>query len=162
VLADFAIHWFDLAACFFAGRAARRVYAAVGRAPGQRARPPMLARAVIEFDGGQAALGFNATVVHGQEDRTFVAGTGGTIASVGPSLSEQQVTLSTAGGRARPRLEGTWFREGFHGAMGELLCAIEEGREPAHSARDNLRSLELASAAIESARSGQPQALARG
>jgi len=162
VLSDFAIHWFDLAACFFGGRAARRVYAAVGRAPGQRARPPMLARAVIEFDGGQAALGFNATVVHGQEDRTLVAGTAGTIASVGPSLSEQHVTLSTAEGYARPRLEGTWFREGFHGAMGELLCAIEEGREPSNGARENLRSLALVFAAIESARDGEPKELARG
>ena len=40
--------------------------------------------------------------------------------------------------------------------MGELLCAIEEEREPGHGARDNLRSLELCFAALKSADSGQP------
>jgi phosphopantetheinyl transferase (holo-ACP synthase) len=35
--------------------------------------------------------------------------------------------------------------------MGELLCAVEEGREPGNNARDNLNSLALAFAAMESA-----------
>jgi predicted dehydrogenase len=39
--------------------------------------------------------------------------------------------------------------------MGELLCAVEEGREPLNGARENLRSLALAFAAIESARTGR-------
>ena len=34
--------------------------------------------------------------------------------------------------------------------MGELLCAIEDGRQPSHSARNNLRSLELCFAAVAS------------
>ncbi|MGH9838896.1 MAG: Gfo/Idh/MocA family oxidoreductase, partial [Blastocatellia bacterium] len=88
-----------------------------------------------------------------QEDRTFVAGTGGSIASIGPSLSEQTVTLYTEAGVAQPRLDGTWFREGFHGAMGELLSAIEEDRTPSNNARDNLRGLSLCFAAVASARS---------
>ena len=36
--------------------------------------------------------------------------------------------------------------------MGELLCAIEEEREPLNSARDNLRSLRLCQAALRSVR----------
>ena len=48
------------------------------------------------------------------------------------------------------------FPDGFHGTMGELLCAIEEGREPSHSARNNLRSLALCYAAVASAETGQP------
>ena len=40
--------------------------------------------------------------------------------------------------------------------MGELLCAIEEDREPNNSARSNLKSLELCFAALKSADSGQP------
>ncbi|HVA91205.1 MAG TPA: gfo/Idh/MocA family oxidoreductase, partial [Chloroflexota bacterium] len=101
---------------------------------------------------------FDATVVHGQEDRTFLAGTKGSAISSGPSLSDQRVILTTAEGTSSPKLEGTWFREGFHGAMGELLCAIEEDREPLHGARGNLRGLELAFAAIASAREGVPKA----
>jgi predicted dehydrogenase len=154
VLHDFGIHWFDLASHFFDGREALRIAAFATRAAGQRAKPPMLAQAIIEFDGGQASLAFNASVEHGQEDRTVVAGSNGTIISAGPSLSEQTITLYTAEGYARPALEGTWFREGFHGAMAELLCAVEEGREPVNNARDNLRGLGLCFAAIASASEG--------
>lgn len=150
ILSDFGIHWFDLAACFFGERKVLNVFAAATRAIGQQAQPPMLAQAMIEFEGGLASLFFNANVIHGQEDRTVVAGTNGTIVSRGPSLSEQTVTLFTAEGCAQPKLEGTWFREGFHGAMAELFCAIEEQREPSNNARDNLKSLELCFAAIES------------
>ena len=38
--------------------------------------------------------------------------------------------------------------------MGELLCAIEEGRAPINSARENLHSLALCFAAIASASEG--------
>ncbi|MBO0725491.1 MAG: Gfo/Idh/MocA family oxidoreductase [Blastocatellia bacterium] len=154
VLYDFGVHWFDLAAHFFEGREARRVSAFATRASGQRARPPMLAQAIIEFEDGQASIVFNANVEHGQEDRTVIAGTGGAIVSAGPSLSEQAVTIYTSEGHAKPALEGTWFREGFHGAMAELLCAIEEDREPVNNARDNLRGLGLCFAAIASAADG--------
>ena len=157
VLYDFAIHWFDIVTVFFSTRPAQSVYAASSRATGQRARPPMLAHAVIDYDGAQATLAFDATVAYGQQDRTFLAGTRGTAVSTGPSLSEQSVEIYTAEGYATPVLQGTWFREGFHGAMAELLCAIEEDREPLHGARGNLRSLELAFAAIASAHDGLPK-----
>jgi hypothetical protein len=39
--------------------------------------------------------------------------------------------------------------------MGELLLAVEEGREPSNGAGANLRSLAIAFAAIESARTGR-------
>jgi predicted dehydrogenase len=71
-------------------------------------------------------------------------------------LSEQTVTLHTEHGHASPQLEGTWFTSGFQGAMGELLCAIEEKREPSHSARGNLDTLALCFAALASANTGQP------
>ena len=41
--------------------------------------------------------------------------------------------------------------------MGELLCAIEEGREPQNSARDNLHSLEVCFAACASSLDGAPK-----
>src|SRR5215468_2475043 len=154
VLYDFGVHWFDLAAHFFEGREALRVSAFATRAPGQRAKPPLLAQAIIEFEDGQASIVFNANVEHGQEDRTVVAGTEGSIVSAGPSLSEQSITIYTAEGHARPALEGTWFLEGFHGAMAELLCAIEERREPVNNARGNLRGLGLCFAAIASVADG--------
>jgi predicted dehydrogenase len=154
ILYDFAIHWFDLICHFFGDRAPQSVYAAARVAPGQRAKPPFLAHAAIEFERGQATLAFNAACAHGQEDRTTVAGSLGTLRSIGPSLTKQQVTLHTAAGSASPVLAGGWFPEGFQGAMGELLCAIEGNREPLSSARQNLRSLALCLSALDSAERG--------
>ncbi len=156
ILYDFGIHWFDLATCFFGDRKAESVFAMATRSQAQKAKPPMLAQAMIQYPGGQASIIFNADVRHGQEDRTYIAGSLGSICSTGPSLSEQVVTMYTAEGWARPQLEGTWFREGFQGAMAELLCAIEEGRTPFNAARNNLSSLELCFAAIESSIQRRP------
>jgi hypothetical protein len=104
----------------------------------------------------QVRMNFNAAVTFGQTDRTVIAGSLGTLESVGPSLSEQKMKLSTAEGIAFPDLTGTWFANGFQGTMCELLCAIEEKREPKNSARNNLRTLALCFAAISSANSGTP------
>lgn len=156
VLFDFGIHWFDMAARLMRGRKARRVWASVERMEGQKMAPPILAQVAIDYPGAQVRLAFNGHVVHGQEDRTTVCGTHGTLRSWGPSLSEQTVSVHTAAGEARPTLEGTWFTSGFQGAMGELLCAIEEKREPANGARENLESLALCFAALASAERGEP------
>lgn len=157
VLYDFAIHWFDIVSHLLQGRQVNQVVGSRSRAIGQTARPPMLAQAMIEFEGGQASLVFDAHVPFGAEDHTYIAGTRGTITSRGPNLAEQQVTLFTADGIAKPQLVGNWFPDGFHGTMGELLCAIEEDREPINSARENLDSLALCFAAIESAGDGLPR-----
>ena len=154
ILSDFAIHWFDIATAFFGERRAQKVFATAARSSTQWARPPFLAHACAEFDGGQATFAFNADTAFGQEDRTTIVGARGTLRSVGPGLMQQRVTLHTAEGVASPELEGCWFPDGFHGAMAELLCAIEENREPLNSARANLRSLALCFAAVESAESG--------
>jgi predicted dehydrogenase len=117
----------------------------------------MLAQAIVELEGGQASLVFDAHTRFGPLDTTYVVGTQGTLSSSGPDLGNQTVTLYTEAGRAVPELRGTWFNDGFHGAMGELLCSVEEGREPLNSARGNLKSLELCFAAIAAARSGTAQ-----
>ena len=156
VLFDFGIHWFDLAARVMRERKPERVWASVARAAGQTMKPPMLAQVVADYPGAQVRLNFNGHVRHGQEDRTVICGSAGTLRSFGPSLSEQTVELHTAQGRAVVPLEGTWFTSGFQGAMGELLCAIEDDREPANSARNNLDSLALCFAALASADTGAP------
>jgi predicted dehydrogenase len=154
VLYDFAIHWFDFLASL-AGPRLQSVFATATRARGQTARVPLLAQALVRMDGGQANLSFDGATALGPRDTTSVTGTLGSLTSVGPNLGEQKVTLTTAEGSASPVLEGTWFNDGFRGAMGELLCAIEEDREPENSARGNLRSLALCFAAIASAREGR-------
>jgi predicted dehydrogenase len=150
---DFAIHWFDFVVSLIGGRATS-VFATRNRAAGQRVAPPLLAQALVQFDGGQASLIFDAAAKFGPKDWTYIAGTSGTVSSTGPDLGEQTVELATAAGVARPALQGTWFNDGFAGAMGELLCAVEENREPLNGARGNLDSLALAFAAIASSRRG--------
>jgi predicted dehydrogenase len=157
VLLDFGIHWFDMTVRLLQGRRPERVWASVARSTFQKMKPPMLAHVGVDYPGAQVRLSFNGHVRLGQEDRTVIAGSSGTLRSFGPSLSEQSVTVYTPACQATPKLEGTWFTNGFMGAMGELLCAIEERREPENAAAGNLDSLALAFAAMVSADTGQPQ-----
>jgi len=156
LLYDFAIHWFDILTTFI-DRPAQRVFASFTRSPSQEARPALLAQALVEYENAQATLVFDADVKFGQLDTTFVAGSKGTITSTGPSLTEQRVMLYTDRGHASPKLKGNWFPDGFHGTMAELLCAIEENRQPSNSAANNLKSLALCFAAVQSAETGKPQ-----
>jgi predicted dehydrogenase len=157
VLYDFAIHWFDIVTCFFGAKPWQRVYASNARATGQPVQPPLLGQALVEYEDAQASLVFDANLKFGPQDTTYIGGTKGSILSTGPHLGDQTVTIFTEQGQAQPQLEGSWFPDGFAGAMGELLCAIEENREPQNSARNNLRGLELCFAACQSARDHQPK-----
>jgi len=156
ILYDFGIHWFDIVSCFMKGKKPLRVSASAATAPGQKVKPPLLSQAVVEYTGGQASILFDANTLFGEQDSTFVSGTRGSAWSVGPDLNLQAVTLATAEGLARPALSGTWFPDGFHGTMAELLRSVEEKREPENSARNNLDSLALCFAAIASAGAAGP------
>jgi predicted dehydrogenase len=156
ILYDFAIHWFDLVTSLLGPAGFRRVYASAMRSATQTIVPPLLAHASIECASAQATLIFDAHTQVGRLDRTLAIGNLGMIRSEGASSETQRVELVTAAGVARPRLKGTWFPDGFHGTMGELMCAIEERREPTNSARNNLASLALCFAAVASAERGQP------
>jgi predicted dehydrogenase len=158
LLYDFAIHWFDFTASVFAGKTPRRIYANVTRSAAQSATPPLLAQALVEYDDAQASLIFDGDAKFGAEDRTTIVGTRATARSAGPSLSDQQVTFYSADGWFSPKLEGTWFVEGFQGTMAELLSAIEDNRQPLNNARDNLKSLAMCFAAVRSADTGRPVA----
>jgi predicted dehydrogenase len=105
---------------------------------------------LVRLDGGQASLIFDGGAPHAPRDTTYIGGTDGSLMSDGPDLGSQNLTLTTSEGIARPKLEGKWFNDGFRGAMGELLCAIEQDRTPENSAQENLRSLALAFAAVRS------------
>src|SRR5271169_6628048 len=158
VLWDFGIHWFDFLVSVIGDRALR-VHATTARAAGQTVRPLLLAQALVSFAGGQASLTFDGDTRYGPQDSTVVIGTRGTVSSRGPDLGEQWVELHTDAGVARPALQGSWFNDGFAGAMGELLCAIGEDREPLNSARGNLASIQPCQAAVRSSRTGETVSL---
>ncbi|MFT5465116.1 MAG: putative dehydrogenase [Verrucomicrobiales bacterium] len=156
VLYDFGVHWFDCVSSLMKGREPKRVFASALRFDEQVFRPPAIASAIVDFDGAQARLCFNAHTKLGEEDVTTVVGTKGTLRSRGPGLNDQpEMEVFLEAGQCRVPLEGCWFESGFEGAMGEMLCAIEEDREPNNSARGNLKSLELCFAALKSADTGE-------
>jgi predicted dehydrogenase len=103
-----------------------------------------------------ASLVFYADTRFGSQDRTYVTGSDASIVSIGANEKQQMLTVYLAGGTVTPELKGSWFDDGFAGTMGELLCAIEEGRPSSISARDNLKSLELCFAAVASAEQHSP------
>jgi predicted dehydrogenase len=169
LLFDFAIHQFDLIACLFPDRTPTSVSAHAAQAPARADDPPALVSMTVEYDDALATMTLDAGARHGGTDRTVVVGTEGTFVSSGPERpraandpaprwpwDEQTVSLHTDAGTATPALEGSWNPDGWHGAMAELLSAIAEDREPVHAGRDNLRSLELCYAAVESAERGAP------
>lgn len=156
ILYDFAIHWFDILSCFMGDQQPRSVYATTGKSASQAIAQPLLAQVLVEYDHAQASLVFDADTQHGPLETTYVTGPLGTLSSRGVDSNRQQVTLSVGRQRRNPQLIGRWFPDGFHGTMGELLCAIEENREPTHSAKNNLRSLALCFAAVASAQQRVP------
>lgn len=158
ILYDFAIHWFDFVASVTQGRA-QSVVAMAANASGQTAKVPLMAQVLVRMKGGQASFVFDGGATYGPRDSTYISGTKGSLQSDGPDLGRQTVTLTTDQGRAQPKLQGTWFNDGFRGAMGALLVAIEDDTEPANGAAENLHSLAMAFAAIQSRREGREVAI---
>jgi len=156
ILYDFAIHWFDFVTTIFSEQTPKSVYASATRSANQDIMPPLVAQATIEYPESQASLVFDASVPQGGWDRVLVSGSRGILRSDGIDHERQRVEFRSNAGSFSPKLEGTWFPDGFHGTMGELLCAIEEKRQPTHSARNNLRSLELCFAAVASSVRHEP------
>lgn len=157
ILYDFAIHWFDIVRCLLPEARAERVYATISHVPDQPIMPPLAATVAIDFDRAQASFAFDALTRFGQQDSTTVIGDRATATSRGPDLQHQNVTITDAHGSYRPKLTGKWFSDGFAGTMLELLSAIDADRPSIIDGRDNLDSLALCFAAIESAETGRPQ-----
>ena len=156
LLYDFAIHWFDMLRCYFPGQEALQVTAILATAPEQGVRPPLLANVIVQFPKGQGSIQLRGSTGFGPWDQTYITGTKGTIRSEGTGINEQVVSAWTADGTGSPVLQGKWFPDGFDGTMSELLSAIEEKRQPSNSGRNNLGTVAVALAAMESAERGVP------
>ena len=155
ILYDYGIHFFDIVTVWMGNKQAKRVFAGITRSLNQKAAPPLLAQALIEYEGAQVSIVFDGNQGIGGEDSFFIGGTKGSILSTGPDLDQHILEIRTREGIYRPNLEGSWFPDGFHGTMGELLCAIKEKRIPWNNASDNLKSLQLCFAACASADRGK-------
>jgi predicted dehydrogenase len=64
--------------------------------------------------------------------------------------SEFRIPNSRLGYWFQPRWKEVWFPDAFVGTMAQLLCALEENREPEISGQDNLKTMALVEACYRS------------
>ncbi|MCG8649697.1 MAG: Gfo/Idh/MocA family oxidoreductase [Pirellulales bacterium] len=69
-----------------------------------------------------------------------------------PTPSTIDFTTTATGKWHRPRWKKVWFPDAFVGPMAELLVSLENGRPPAMSGVDNLKTMALVDACYQSAR----------
>lgn len=157
ILWDFGIHWFDIIAQLFkhAGPATS-VYAHLGVRPGQAIIVPTWAQVLIEFENASATLVLRGSSRFREQGRYRVDGDKGAILHEGAPLGGDFVEVHSGEGVARVDLLGTWWTNGMHATMAELMRSIEEGRAPSNAARASLPGLALCFAALQSARSHEP------
>ena len=156
-IVDHGIHYIDLSR-YFTGRTPERVKATTVMVPGQAAVSPMIYSILCEYEKSaniMATLHFNNIVqVPGTMSRHewFVDGTLGSA-----SISNTELVVSFKDSPQSKRvfqIQGSWFPDAFGGSMGELMRALNENREPTTSGRDNLNSIKIAYAAVESSETG--------
>lgn len=157
MLGDYSIHWIDITRCWL-DQPPLAARAMTYRTPNQ---PPTAKEdwggwISFEYENGVNALirqtGCSKTADPGQ--LFWIHGDRGTIRGrIGDAGfgGEDELTVETADGTAAQPLRGRWFNDGFAGTMAELLSAISEDREPYHSGRHHLLSLEMTLAACRSA-----------
>lgn len=150
---DYAIHWIDITRCWMGNKKAIGVRAREYRTPHQPIEsiaPYGMWIELVYEDGSNAMIRSAGTSETKKGGHLFWAhGSLGTIRG-SIQLGSDYVELEKGDISARYHLEGAWYMDGFAGAMGELLCAIDEHREPYHSAQHNLLSLQLTLAACRS------------
>jgi predicted dehydrogenase len=157
VIYDYFEHWIDICRCWLDGKTVQAVRALDYRTPDQppEARSPWAAWVEAHYEEGESAL--VRSVGEGRTERPscpfWVHGTEGTIRG-SVLLGSDFIELERNGVSTRYSLEGAWYPDGFAGALGELVTAIAEDREPFNSARHNLLSLQMTLAACRSAEGG--------
>ena len=160
-IVDHGIHYVDLSR-YFSGYTPLRVKATTAMVPGQNAVSPMIYTILFEYEESSqimTTLHFNnivsAPALH--DHLWFLDGTRGSALLSNPmGTAKLSVSLKDSPEQVQTyEIAGTWGYEGFAGSMGEMLRSMEEGREPACTGRDNLDSIRMAVAAVESAGSGE-------
>ncbi len=160
LLTDYLLHWVDITRGWLSdggAGAVSRVQAVDSRVPGQpaEARNPWSATLSMATEtGATATLRITGSNVSSQPGCPFwVHGTTGTLRG-SVLLDSDRLELDDGSTRTSVELSGAWFVDGFAAAMGELMCAVEEHREPENSAADAARSVAVVLAARDSADSG--------
>jgi predicted dehydrogenase len=160
LLTDYLLHWVDITRTWLADGGAGRVVSVQAvdcRVPGQpaEARNPWSATLSMSASAGATAvLRIPGNVVSSEPGCPFWVH--GTDASLQGSVLLDSDRLQVDDGLTRTAvsLSGAWFVDGFAAALGELMCAVAEDRQPENSAADAAESVRLVLAARESAEYG--------
>lgn len=164
LLLDMAIHTLD-AARFMSGKVPEAVYCLQTNPPGSWYRHGAAANAIFEFSGNVvfnyrgswAAEGANTS----WESQWRIVGTKGTLLWDGANNFEAKVVASDRGflrdlkAIAVPPPADERQTHGHASVIADFLDAIQTGRQPETVSTDNVRSLAMVFAAIDSARTGQ-------
>ena len=164
LLLDMAIHTLD-AARYMSGKTPRAVYCLETNPPGSWYRHGAAANAIFEFDdnvvfnyrGSWAAEGANTS----WESAWRIVGTKGTVLWDGADQFLARVVTGDSGFfRDLQDIEVPAPAEedqthGHASVIADFLDAIETGRTPETHGADNIKSLAMVFAAIESAKAGQ-------
>lgn len=162
-IVDHGIHYIDLSR-YFTGLTPVRVKATTTMVPGQSAVSPMIFTINCEYEPQHqvmAMIHFNNIVptsaLHKYE--WYIDGTEGSLVA-----SQSELVISFKDNPSHRQvfaIHGRWFPDAFGGSMGEMMQALTEEREPQTSGRDNLNSLKIAYAAVESSNTGQAVELSK-
>jgi predicted dehydrogenase len=161
-IVDHGIHYIDLSR-YLTGRTPLRVKATTTMVPGQVAVTPMIYTILCEYEPEaqvMSTLHFN-NIIQTRAMHRYEWFLDGTLGSVSASQSELLISFKDLPEQKQVyAIQGRWFPDAFGGSMGEMLRALAEKREPQTSGRDNLNSIRIAYAAVESSRSGRTVELA--
>jgi predicted dehydrogenase len=163
LLTDYLLHWVDVTRTWLADGGAGpvvSVHATDARVPGQpaEARNPWAATVSMTTGAGATALVriVGSAVASDPGCPFWVHGTDGTVRG-SVLLGSDRLELDDGQTHTAISLSGAWFVDGFAAALGELMCAVAEDRQPENSAADAAESVRLVLAARESAeRGGDP------
>ena len=156
-IVDHGIHYIDLCR-YFTSSDPVRVKATATMQPGQAAVSPMFHTILMEYppESQLMAVSYFNNIVRTPALHQYSWFIDGTEASAMASNDEITVALKENPNHSQTfQIEGQWFPDAFGGSMGELMRALNEGREPETSGRDNLSSIGIAYAAVESADTGR-------
>jgi predicted dehydrogenase len=163
LLTDYLLHWVDITRTWLidgGGGPVISVQAIDSRAPGQpeEARNPWAATmSLVTVSGATATMRISGNNVATEPGCPFwVHGATATLRG-SVLLGSDRLEIDDGTVRSAVPLAGAWFVDGFAAAMGELMCAVAEDRQPENSAADAAESIRLVLAARDSAEhSGAP------
>jgi predicted dehydrogenase len=160
LLTDYLLHWADITRTWLTDGDAgsvTTVQAVDSRVPGQPddARNPWSTTLTLATASGATGnLRIAGNVVTSQPGCPFwVHGTTGTLRG-SVLLGSDRLSIDDGTSSTEVPLTGAWFVDGFAAALGELMCAVEEGRQPENCAADAALSVEVVLAARRSTELG--------